>query len=255
MNKLILSEPVTGIVEIKFNRPLKHNAVNVEMMDELKVSLSSLRERMDLKGLVLTGEGEKAFCSGGDIEAFENLITKEEAYEMLSKMGDILYELLTFPLPTFAYLNGVALGGGCEIATACDFRIAQEGISLGFIQGKLAITTGWGGATMLHEKLPYGKAMSLLLSAKRLSAEEAETYGFIDKIVPATNGYTETYHFIRNFLVEHPSVLRAYKSVKVNQWTQMQLHVRIMSEIKRCAELWEMEEHHKAVSLFINRKK
>jgi enoyl-CoA hydratase/carnithine racemase len=255
VNKLVMNEHEEGIIELKLNRPLKYNAVDLDMMDELKASLNSLCIKNDLKAMVITGEGEKAFCSGGDVEAFHQLKTKDEAYYMLSKMGEVLYQIMTFPIPTFAIMNGIALGGGCEIATACDFRIAKQGISLGFIQGSLAITTGWGGATMLHEKLAYDKAMTMLLSGKRMSAEEAHSLGFIQKIVSAKNAQTEAYQFIHESLVEHPNVLRAYKSVKVNQWINTQLHARMMSEINRCAELWEMEDHHSAVSLFLNRKK
>ncbi|WP_338786671.1 enoyl-CoA hydratase/isomerase family protein [Metabacillus sp. FJAT-53654] len=255
MNKLVMNEYEEGIIELKLNRPLKYNAVDLEMMDELKASLNSLYKRNDIKAMVITGEGEKAFCSGGDVEAFHHLKTKDEAYHMLSKMGELLYQIMTFPIPTFAFMNGIALGGGCEIATACDFRIAKQGISLGFIQGSLAITTGWGGSTMLHEKLAYDKAMTMLLSARTMLAEEAHTLGFIQKIVSDANARIEAYQFIHKSLVDHPNVLRAYKTVKVNQWINTQLHVRMMSEINRCAELWEMEDHLSAATLFLNRKK
>lgn len=255
MNKLVISESDDGIVELKLNRPTKYNAIDLDMMDEFKTSLHTLQEKKNLRAMVITGEGDKAFCSGGDVKAFDLLKTKEEAYHMLSKMGEILYQIMTFPIPTFALLNGIALGGGCEIATACDFRIAKQGISIGFIQGELAITTGWGGATMLHEKLAHDKAMSILISAKKMTVEEAQSLGFIQKIVSATNYNSEAYEFINELLVEHPDVLRAYKSVKVNQWQHTQLHNRMKSEIKRCAELWAMEDHHNAVSLFLNRKK
>lgn len=255
MNKLVISECEKGIVELKLNRPSKFNAVDFDMMEEFKASLCSLHERKDLKAIVITGEGEKAFCSGGDVEAFDLLKTKDEAYYMLSKMGEVLYQIITFPIPTFALLNGIALGGGCEIATACDFRIAKQDISVGFIQGNLAITTGWGGATMLHEKLAYDKAMSILLSAKKMSVDEAQSVGFIQKIIPTANFRSEAYQFINESLVEYPNVLRAYKAVKVNQWKQTQLHTRMMAEINRCADLWALEDHHRAVSKFLNRKK
>jgi enoyl-CoA hydratase/carnithine racemase len=254
MNKIIISEYDDGIVELKLNRPAKYNAVDYDMINEFKTILHSLRERKDLRAMVITGEGEKAFCSGGDLTAFDALKTKDAAYHMLSKMGEILYQIMTFPIPTFALLNGIALGGGCEIATACDFRIAKQGISVGFIQGNLAITTGWGGATMLHEKLAHDKAMSILLSAKKMSVEEALSLGFIQKIVPTANYISEAYQFINESLVEHPNVVRAYKSIKVNQWNQTNLQARMMTEINRCAELWAMEEHHNAVATFLNRK-
>lgn len=255
MNKIILTEYEKGIVEIKLNRPETYNAVDFDMMDELHISLKKLHDTKDIRAIMITGEGDRAFCSGGDVNAFEQLKTKEEAYDMLSKMGEVLYQILMLPIPTFALINGIALGGGCEIATACDVRIAKQGAEIGFIQGNLAITTGWGGATLLHEKMPYDKAMSLLLSAKRISVEEAHSLEFIQKIVEESTYRTEAIQFILNSLVEYPLVLRAYKSVKIDQWQQTGLLSRMKLEINRCAELWEMENHHNAVSRFVNRKK
>lgn len=250
----MISEPEKGLVELRFNRPLKHNAVDYDVMEALKVNLYSLQTRKDIKALIITGEGDKAFCSGGDVEAFQYLKTKDEAYHMLSKMGEILYELMTFPLPTYALINGIALGGGCEIATACDFRMAKKGVSIGFIQGNLSITTGWGGATMLHEKLAYEQAMFVLFSAKKMSSEEAESTGFVQKIVSEDRFKAEAYEYIQQSLVEDTKVLRAYKAVKINQWIQSNLYSRMMSEIHRCAELWASDDHHRAVTNFLSRK-
>lgn len=250
-----MSEPILGVVELKLNRPDKYNAIDFDSMDELKESLENIRVRNDLKALIITGEGKKAFCSGGDIKVFHQLKTQEEAYQMLSKMGEILYELMTFPIPTYALINGVALGGGCEIATACDFRIARQGVSVGFIQGQLAITTGWGGATMLLEKLRYDQAMSLLFSADKILVEEAESLGFIHKVISTEIDFSpDAYKFIESSLVADSNVLRAYKSIKVNQWKQNGLHARMMSEIYNCSVLWGLDEHHKAVAHFMNRK-
>ncbi|TXC92065.1 enoyl-CoA hydratase/isomerase family protein [Metabacillus litoralis] len=256
MQKIVMSEPMLGVIELRLNRPDKYNAIDFESMDQLKLSLEAIKDRKDLKALIITGEGEKAFCSGGDIKVFHALKTQKEAYQMLSKMGDILYELMTFPVPTYALLNGVALGGGCEIATACDFRLAKQGVSVGFIQGQLAITTGWGGATMLLEKLRYDQAMYLLYSANKILVEEAESLGFIHKVISTEDDfYSVTYKFIENSLVTDPNVIRAYKSIKVNQWKQTGLHNRMMSEIYNCSVLWELDEHHQAVANFMSRKK
>ena len=137
----------------------------------------------EVKLLVLTGAGSEAFCSGGDLREFQDLHTEEEAFAMLSKMGEILYKLAVFPKPTIALINGSAFGGGCEIATACDFRLAKSGIKLGFVQGTLGITTGWGGASLLLEKNTRAKSVKLLLDAKIHKAEEAKEFGFVDEIV------------------------------------------------------------------------
>lgn len=254
LNKLIVSEPIKDIIELKFNRPSKLNAIDFELMEELKKTLHKLTQNKEVKAIILTGEGEKAFCSGGDIKAFENIKTKSEAYDMLTKMGEILFSIMTFPLPTFALLNGLTLGGGCEIATACDFRVAKKGISVGFIQGKLGITTGWGGATLLHEKLPYDSAMSFLFSSNKITVEKAKKRGFITEIMPEQHFSQEAYDFVDQSLVKNSSVLEAYKAIKINQWINSNLYSRMMTEINRCAELWATEEHHQAVEQFLSRR-
>ena len=98
---------------------------------------------------VLTGEGNEAFFAGGDLSEVHKLRTAQETFPILSSMADLLYKLSTLPMPVIALVNGVAVGGGCEIAMACDYRLISSKAKAGFIQGTLSITTGWGGATLL----------------------------------------------------------------------------------------------------------
>ncbi|MFJ7747199.1 enoyl-CoA hydratase/isomerase family protein [Peribacillus sp. NPDC097295] len=250
-NTLIVEKNDHGYMTVSFNRPEKRNAVNFLLMEELETVLSNAAGDDEVKVLVLTGEGSQAFCSGGDLSEFQNLYTEEEAYTMLSRMGEILYRLATFPKPTIAILNGSAIGGGCEIATACDFRLARRGIKIGFVQGTLGITTGWGAASLLLEKLPVQNAMKLLLDAKIHSSENAKEIGFIDEIVDLE----EWGEFAQGFLCHEPGVLMAYKKILVKKWQDGGLKRRMEAEIRECAKLWATEAHHVAVSHFLNKKK
>lgn len=250
---LHVEKNVRGSMKISFNRPEKRNAVNYQLMNELESVLTSAESDDKVKVLFLTGEGSQAFCSGGDLSEFQNLHTEEQAYTMLSKMGDILYKLATFPKPTVALLNGSAVGGGCEIATACDFRLARSGIKIGFIQGTLGITTGWGAASLLFEKIPEQKAMKLLLDAKIHSAEEAKELGFIDEIVE--NDMKDWDRFALDFLRHEPRVLMAYKKVLIKKWQDGGIKGRMDAEIRECAKLWATDAHHAAVRHFLNKKK
>ncbi|MUV36234.1 Enoyl-CoA hydratase [Lentibacillus sp. JNUCC-1] len=123
---------------IKLNRPEKRNAISNEMAVALKKIL--LQAKQDaMKCLVITNTGNDMFCAGGDLIDLHSDLSPDEAFSMLYPMKEVLYELASFPVPTIAVLNGHALGGGCELATACDFRIAKNTADFGFVQSSLGI--------------------------------------------------------------------------------------------------------------------
>lgn len=250
MQKIIVARE-QGIVWATFNRPERRNAIDFDVMDELCVLLAEVKQNETDKVLVLTGAGD-AFCSGGDLQLFHGLCTKEAAYPMLQKMGDILYELMTLPRPTIALLNGTAVGGGCEIAAACDYRFAASTAMVGFVQGNLAITTGWGGAAMLFEKVRHDQAMKFLCSAQRFNAKEAEQLGFVHEIFEG-NVKLSCQKWIESMLSPRAEVLSAYKKAAVRRWNATHLKERMGQEIQECAALWESPAHHEAVASFLKR--
>ncbi|MFE8703646.1 enoyl-CoA hydratase/isomerase family protein [Cytobacillus sp. FJAT-54145] len=252
MKPYTIEEHENGLLIFTITRESKRNSINYEVMDGL-VEAIELAKLPHVKILIITGEGEKAFCSGGDLSVFHELKTEEQAYTMLSRMSKILYELLMLPKPTVALMNGMALGGGCELATACDFRIARKDIKVGFVQGKLAITTGWGGGTILLEKLPSSTALEILMESSIYTAEELQNLGFIHYIYEGDPLYAML-TFIKNKQMIEGSVLRAYKEIAVRKWNQSNIRERIETEVRKCSILWESEAHHKQVDLFINRK-
>lgn len=241
-----------GYLLFTITRGEKRNAINYDVMHGLTEAIS-LANDPAIKALVITGEGENAFCSGGDLSVFHQLQTKEEAYIMLSKMSQILYSLLTMTKPTIALINGTAVGGGCELAVACDFRLAREGIKAGFVQGKQAITTGWGGGTILAEKLPTGQSMKLLMEAEIQTAEYLREVGFIDHIY-SYNPIFACEAYIEKLLAVDLMVLESYKMMWVRKWEECNLRERIDKEVNTCSVLWESDSHHKYVQNFISKK-
>lgn len=252
MGKVLLERTENGVVWLTINRLEKRNAIDFDVMDEFKRIIDEVAHNKNDKVLVITGAGNKAFCSGGDLSVFHNLNTKEEAYQMLSKMGEILYSLVTLTKPTVALLNGAAIGGGCEIASACDFRLASENAKFGFVQGKLGITTGWGGASMLLEKLAYDKAMTLLMTANRFSAQEGLELGFINEILSEQNLKAQCEAWLQAYIEQSTGVLKAYKQAAIKNWECTNLRDRMFAEIKECSILWESDEHHEAVRSFLD---
>jgi enoyl-CoA hydratase/carnithine racemase len=172
---------------------------------------------------------------------------------MLSKMANILYALLTFPKPTLALINGIALGGGCELASACDFRLARTGVKAGLVQGKQAIITGWGGGSIIAEKFAVSKAMKLLMDAEIHTAQYLSELGFIDGLFTHDPLLAcETY--LGNLLSNDSRVLQSYKRLWIRKWEEAKLRERIEEEIKNCAVLWEGEAHLGHVKNFLSKK-
>ncbi|WP_078547329.1 enoyl-CoA hydratase/isomerase family protein [Litchfieldia alkalitelluris] len=255
MKNYLINRDDSGVVTFIINRPDKRNAINLEVMNGLLLALEQVEHNQEDKLLVIKGIGETAFCSGGDVKAFQNIKQQDEAYSMLSKMADVIYKLCTFPKITVAMINGVSLGGGCELAIACDYRIASSHAQIGFIQGNLGITTGWGGGTILFEKIPYENALQMVASSKRFECLEAYELGFIHKILDAENKEEEMYHFLRPFLQFKQDVLGAYKNIQIRKWEVTGLKSRIDDEVKQCSVLWASANHHRAVENFLAKKK
>ncbi|MDF2903862.1 MAG: enoyl-CoA hydratase/carnithine racemase [Bacillus sp. (in: firmicutes)] len=251
-NAYKIEELPQGLLLFTINRPEKRNAINYDIMEGLEIVIERMKSD-SLKALIITGEGEKAFCSGGDLSVFHELKTEEQAYNMLSKMSKILVELLLLPKPTIALINGTAMGGGCELAAACDFRFAKSGAKAGFVQGTLAITTGWGGGTILYEKIAASGAMKLLMEAQMHKAESLVELGFIDAVFEG-DPLENCLDYYKNVFAIEAGVLEAYKSMLVRKWIQSGIKARIEEEVRTCARLWESDAHHAVVNSFLTRK-
>ena len=248
----VLWEKKNGIGWITLNRPSVRNAINYEVMKHLSTLLNTAKKDEEVKVLIITGTGSKAFCSGGDLSAFHSLKTEEQAYGMLSKMGNILHELFFFPKPTIALLNGSAVGGGCEIASACDIRLARAEAKVGFIQGRLGITTGWGGGTYLLERISLTRAMDLLYSSTPVTAKQGMDYGFIQYVIKG-NSLKETERYVSRFTSQPLGVIESYKALQLERFDAGRIKQSVQNEIERCAKLWESDEHHKRVEAFLKK--
>lgn len=244
-----------NILRFTINRPKVRNAINQEVMDGLEKLVSVVHNDVAIKFVIITGEGNEVFCSGGDLSIFHKLRTAQEAFPMLDRMANILYDIATLPVPVIALVNGHAVGGGCEIATACDFRLVSSHAKSGFIQGSLAITSGWGGGTYLLEKLAkQDDAMLMLCAAKPLDAFSLEANGWATKVYEEDKEQALQL-FLSEMKQVEASVHRAYKQIQIRKWTRQKLFEQIKEEVKSCAVLWEADVHHEAVQKFLTKKK
>lgn len=172
-----------NILIFEIDRPDIHNAINFDVLAGFRQLVTEVNSNKEIKFVVITGAGDKSFCSGGDLSVFHELKTAEESYTMLSEVAKELYKVATLEVPTIALINGTAVGGGCEIATLCDFRLVKKEAKCGFIQGKLAITSGWGGGTYLFEKgMRYDKALKMLTEATPYHSSELLEMGWATEV-------------------------------------------------------------------------
>jgi len=177
-------EVVSGVATLYIDRPQARNALALQTMDELDESLETVRTER-ARVLVIRGAGDKAFCAGGDIKELEKLRSAEEAAAMAHRMRAILDRVPQLAIPVIAGLNGDALGGGAELAIACDFRIAAAHSRIGFPQVSLGLMPAWGASERLASLVGRGRALSILLIGRAMTAAEALQLGLVEIMVPS----------------------------------------------------------------------
>lgn len=181
-NLLITEED--GILIVTLNRPKALNAINDLTMRELGQFFNDdAPKRQNVKGIILTGSGEKSFVAGADIKEFLTLDVEKATHKSRSG-NDVFFSIERFPKPVIAAVNGFALGAGCELAMACHMRIAGEKARFGQPEVNLGIIPGYGGTQRLIQYIGKGKAIELLLTADMIGAEEAHRLGLANHVVP-----------------------------------------------------------------------
>lgn len=170
-----------GILTITINRPDKLNALNAAVFTELDWAMDEVIENKDIHSVIITGAGQKAFVAGADISEF-NSLNKQEAMDLSQRGQDIFLKIEKSPKPVIAAVNGFALGGGCELAMACHFRIASTNAKFGQPEVNLGLIPGYGGTQRLTQLIGKGRSLELLMSASMIDAKTAHQYGLVNHV-------------------------------------------------------------------------
>ncbi len=170
------------ILTVTVNRPDKLNAINKKVMAELDEVVTEIYFNKEIKSALITGAGPKAFVAGADISEFQGL-TKEEGIALSKKGHDIFFRIAASPKPIAAAVNGFALGGGCELAMACHFRLCSLNARFGQPEVNLGLIPGYGGTQRLTQLVGKGRALEIMLSARMVDAREAHVIGLVNYIV------------------------------------------------------------------------
>ncbi len=252
----VLVEKRANVLYVCINRPEKRNALAREVLFQLKKIFTTYGDDETLKLAILTGAGDKSFAAGGDLKDLYDVRTSEQTREMSDQANQCLEAVRQFPLPVIAVLNGDALGGGSELAIACDFRLAAEHARIGFIQGKLSITTAWGGGPDLVNLLGSTQALRLLTTSQILTAEEARQLGLIEQIADADQSLDELIEvFIAPMLEKTNTVLRGFKALSKGKKEGMTREQLRELEAGWLVRSWTEEPHWQAVDRFMNSRK
>lgn len=182
MYNSLLTDLSDGILVVTINRPEKLNALNKEVFAELNLVLDEIKNNSDIQSVIITGSGAKAFVAGADITEFVGLNVEEGV--TLSKMGqETFLRIESCPKPIIACVNGFALGGGCELAMSCHFRIASGNAKFGQPEINLGLIPGYGGTQRLVQLIGKGRAMELILTGNMIDAATALQYGLVNHVV------------------------------------------------------------------------
>ncbi|MBN9382324.1 MAG: enoyl-CoA hydratase/isomerase family protein [Chitinophagaceae bacterium] len=180
-----------NILTVTINRPDKLNALNKTVMSELDEVVTEIYLNKEIKGAILTGAGPKAFVAGADISEFQGL-SREEGEALAKKGQDIFFRIENAPKPILAAVNGFALGGGCELAMACHFRLCAPTAKFGQPEVNLGIIPGYGGTQRLTRLVGKGKAIELMLTGRMMDAQEALQTGLVNYIIETDELLTKT---------------------------------------------------------------
>jgi enoyl-CoA hydratase len=183
MNDFLLVEPRDRWVEVTFNRPQVLNALNRAALLQLHRTIDELGADPDCRAVILTGAGERAFSAGADVAEMCDL-SGDEVNRFAALGQEVAFAIERCPKPVIAAVNGFALGGGCEVALACDLIFAADTAQIGLPELTLGILPGWGGTQRLPRRVGIGRAREIIYTGRRVAAEEALRIGLVDRTVP-----------------------------------------------------------------------
>ncbi|HBN80970.1 MAG TPA: enoyl-CoA hydratase [Ruminococcaceae bacterium] len=239
-----------GVVTIR--RPQALNALNTQVLSDLKQALEEA-EKSKVRCLIITGEGEKAFVAGADIGEMKDL-TREKAKEFSLTGNRVYHQVESLSAPVIAAVNGYALGGGCELALACDIRIASEKAVFALPETGLGITPGWGGMQKLIRAVGPGRAKEMVFTTHRLKAQDALRAGLVNAVYPAEELMAKCEELALSIAGNAPVAVQAAKRV-MNEATGFGLWEAESLEAGYFASCFETADQRQAMGAFVEKRK
>ena len=249
----LLYEKSDGIATITINRPKALNALNEETIPEFLSSLEDAEKDENVRVIVITGAGEKAFCAGLDLKTVMDIsvIKAVETSRLGQKLTLAIEEL---GKPVIAAINGYALGGGLELAMACDIRIASENARIGQTEVNVGLIPGWGGTQRLPRLVGKGIAKELVFTGKMIDAKTAERIGLINMVVPPEKLKSAVEELSKVIMSKPPIAIKLAKEL-INRSIETDLGTGLVHEAEAFGILASTEDYREGVSAFIEKRK
>jgi enoyl-CoA hydratase len=249
----IIFDATEGIATITFNRPKALNALNGQLLDELSGALDRIDADEDIRVLILTGAGEKSFVAGADINELATFNTLQG--KLFSRKGQlIISRLQDLAIPVIAAVNGFALGGGSEMALACDFIYASENAMFGLPEITLGIIPGFGGTQRLPRLIGSSQAKEMIFTGKMIPAADAQTIGLVNRVLPADALMDEVMKTATAIAAKGKVSLRAAKQA-VNSGLNVDLATGLQIEVDAFAICMASEDGKEGTRAFIEKRK
>lgn len=249
----ILFEAADGVGVLTFNRPKALNALTTNTLEEVKEVVESIALAREIRVLVLTGAGDKAFVAGADITGFQTLNPLQARH--FAELGqEVFIKLEHLPQPVIACVNGFALGGGSEIAMACDFIYASEKARFGQPEVNLGLIPGFGGTQRLARMVGRAKAKELCMTGEAIDAQQARELGLVAKVFPTEQLLDETLKAAKLLAGKAPGVLRSIKQV-INRGLDVDLKTGCAIEAEAFGLCFASQDAQEGVSAFLEKRK
>lgn len=258
----IVAELQDRVLWLRIDRAAQHNALALTMLEGIALVLTLAREQLAagseqdwLRLVVITGSGQQSFAAGGDLVELDAMRSAAQTAEMTRRGMAALNAVRDFPLPVLAGLNGVARGGGAELAMACDWRIAHQGAGIGFIQGRLNLSPAWGGGTDLFRALGAPRALALLAEATVLSAADAHAQGLIERLLPGpASAFADALaDYVAGIAERPPQILMAHKALALAAQQGADMAAMQQIEAAQLRKTWVHDDHWRAAAAALSK--
>lgn len=244
---------VAGRAWVTIDRAAKHNALARPVLAELAQCIEQLARQEDLRLIVLSGAGDRYFAAGGDLKDLASVRDEAATAAMMDEAGGALDAIRLCPVPVIAYLNGDAIGGGAELALACDMRVLASHARIGFIQARLAITSAWGGGPDLFRLIGPSRAMSMMARAELVDARQALAWGLADAVVSDGPEGADLDNFLAPMQAFPAQVLRGIKAqaIAARHGADWAAHRRV--EREHLIRTWLHDDHWAAADKLLSK--